>query len=112
MPHLQLSAVALSVPRAVVSIRRSCSIRLFHDTVPALRFLGKAEARRATSSTTVRLGGVLRRSTHEGTAIHAETAERPGRIGAQMRVHKNFTDGTCKRRFLVVLTIHSVVRDD
>ena len=87
-PHLQLSAAAHSAPPVVVSIRQRYSTHLrSHDTVRALRFLDQAEARRATS-TTVRLGGVPRRSIHAELADREETAERPERKGARMRGHE------------------------
>ena len=86
MPHLQLSAAARSAPPAVVSIRRRYSTHLrSHDTAPALHFLGKREARRAISSTMLRLRGALRRSIHGGTVIREGTAERTERMGAQNR---------------------------
>lgn len=88
MPHLQLSAAALSAPPAAASTRRRFSTRLRSpDTVRVLRFLDQAEARRATS-TMVRLGGAVRRSIHAELADREETAERPERMGTQMRGHE------------------------
>lgn len=87
-PHQQLSAAALSAPRVLVSIRRRCSTHLrSHDTVPPLHCLGKVEARKAISPT-MRLRGALRRSVHEGIAMHEEAAERLDLMGARMRGHE------------------------
>lgn len=104
MPHLQLSAAAHSAPPVPVSIRRRCSTHLrFHDTVPPLHCLDKVEARKAISPT-MRLRGALRRSVHEGTAMHEEAAERPDLMGARMRGHEIWLARLCTIiLFLVVI---------
>jgi hypothetical protein len=109
MPHLQPSAAARSAPPVVVSIRRKYSTHLrSHDTVRALRFLDKAEARKATS-TMVQLGRVLRRSVHEGTANREEIAERLERMGARMRGHELWLTMFLYGQSFLVVTIPSVV---
>ena len=105
MPHLRLSAVARSAPPVLVLIRRRCSTHLrSHDTVPPLHFLGKVEARKAISPT-MRLRGALRRSIHEGTAMHEEAAERPDLMGAWMRGRETCLTRLCTIvLFLVMIT--------
>ena len=109
MPHLQPSAAALSAPPAAASTRRRFSTRLRSpDTVRVLRFLDQAEARRATS-TTVLLGGALRRSIHAELADREETAERLDRMGARMRGHETWFSMFLYGHSFLVVTIASVV---
>ena len=109
MPHPQLSVAAHSAPPVLVSIRQRCSTHLrSHDTVPPLHFLGKVEARKAISPT-MRLRGALRRSVHEGTAMHEEAAERPDLMGARMRGHETWLARLCTIISFLVVIIPSVV---
>lgn len=109
MQHLQLSAVARSALPILVLIHRRCSTHLrSHDTVPPLHFLGKVGARKAISPT-MRLRGALRRSVHEGTAMHEEVAERPDLMGARMRGHETWLARLCTIILFLVVIIPSVV---